>query len=302
MTIEPTDCLTRRRALVAMAKPGLAAFTLPLLGSLALSQEANAQKVGELRPVSIYWLKYEHSQQELIGDLLNTERGDPQREAEIAHQHWYSHETRRRWGAWGPGPRTYAPLEGLASRSLQWKRERVIATAARFIGYGYQHHHIPDWNPPANWPWKETCVGHNGKGFDCSNFTSFVYNQGFGIHMSSGIGRQSRVEAAFERGGQAVHLHTIEFSDDYRERQKTLHTGDLLYIRGREEGPITHVVIWIGSVGRAPHDIPLILDSHGAGVVDEAGQHIPCGVHLRPFRESSWYNRCASHAHRVFHG
>ncbi len=43
------------------------------------------------------------------------------------------------------------------------------------------------------------------------------------------------------------------------------------------------------------------MDSHGSGVEDEHGRPIPCGVHLRPFRESSWYNRCASHAHRVFH-
>ena len=38
----------------------------------------------------------------------------------------------------------------------------------------------------------KTCVGHNGKGVDCSNFSSFVYNQGFGIKMSSAIERADR--------------------------------------------------------------------------------------------------------------
>jgi hypothetical protein len=42
------------------------------------------------------------------------------------------------------------------------------------------------------------------------------------------------------------------------------------------------------------------MDSRGDDVVDDAGAHIPCGIHLRPFREDSWYNRCASHAHRIF--
>jgi cell wall-associated NlpC family hydrolase len=144
-------------------------------------------------------------------------------------------------------------------------------------------------------------MGHNGKGFDCSNFTSFVYNQGFGIRMSSGIERQSEIHDALEGRGHLVSLHRISLPENYEERQKVLRTGDLLYIRGREDGPITHVVIWVGSVGRSPSDVPLIMDSHGGEVVDDDGHHIPCGVHLRPFREDSWYNHCASHAHRVFH-
>jgi cell wall-associated NlpC family hydrolase len=176
----------------------------------------------------------------------------------------------------------------------------VIAAAARFIGYGYQHHHIPDWDPPADWPWKETCVGRNGKGFDCSNFTSFVYNQGFGIRMSSGIERQSETSRALRNHGHGQAVHRIALPALYDERCRALRAGDLLYIRGREEGPVTHVVIWVGHMGRSPSGVPLILDSHGAGVTDDDGRHIPCGVHLRPFRNHSWYARCASHAHRIF--
>ncbi len=175
-----------------------------------------------------------------------------------------------------------------------------MATAARFLGYGYQYHHIPDWNPPRDWPWKETCVGHNGKGVDCSNLTRFVFNQGFGIRISSAIHIQAEREHALEVPHKSIAIRTVELPDGYVERQQTLHTGDLVYIRGREDGPVSHVVIWVGSVGRAASDVPLLIDSHGSGVDDDLGRAIPCGVQLRPFREDSWYNRCASHAHRLF--
>ena len=35
------------------------------------------------------------------------------------------------------------------------------------------------------------------------------------------------------------------------------------------------------------------------GVRDSRGASVPCGIHLRPFREDSWYNRSASHALRL---
>ncbi|HEY2838324.1 MAG TPA: NlpC/P60 family protein [Pirellulales bacterium] len=247
----------------------------------------------------MYRLEYQHKHEELVGDLLHSERGDPKLESITPHGEWYSPRIRKSMEGWGPKPRVYPVPAGLAEKSLDWKRERVIAVAARFLGYGYQHHHIPDWDPPADWPWKKTCVGHNGKGVDCSNFTSFVYNQGFGVKMSSAIERQSELKHA-EEGGEATPIERVSIGQKYAVREKLLRTGDLLYIRGREDGPITHVVLWVGSVGRSPGEVPLIIDSHGAGVTDEDGQAIPCGVRVRPFREDSWYNRCASHAHRIF--
>jgi hypothetical protein len=72
-----------------------------------------------------------------------------------------------------------------------------------------------------------------------------------------------------------------------------------VYIRNRE-GRISHVVLWVGPIGRAPDSAPLIIDSHGDGVRDSEGRTIPCGVQLRPFRENSWYNHSASHALRLF--
>jgi len=287
--------VSRREALTAM----FAGAISPAVTRAFAQAPAEAARQSGHAPGSMYRLAYEHRHEDLIGDLLHSERGDPRLESITPHREWYSERMRKTMGAWGPRPRKYPAPAGLAERTHAWKRERVIAVAARFLGYGYQHHHIPDWDPPVRWPWKTTCVGHNGKGVDCSNFTSFVYNQGFGLHMSSAIVRQSELKHA-TRGDESVPLERIAIPHDYAQRQQVLHTGDLLYIRGREDGPITHVVLWVGTVGRSPDDLPLILDSHGSGVKDEDGQAIPCGIHVRPFRKDSWYNRCASHAHRVW--
>ncbi|APW62080.1 NlpC/P60 family protein [Paludisphaera borealis] len=248
-----------------------------------------------------YGVEFRHPIPDLIDDLLSTERGDPRLEASIPHSEWYSKGVERRFHGWGPEPRTYPPLPGLDRRSVDWKRERVIAEAIRFLGYAYQHHHLPDWNPPASWPWTHTCAGGNGKGFDCSNFTSFVYNQGFGIHLNSDVGRQATLEHALEGNhGREIRVHRVELPESYDERIKTLRTGDLVYIRHERDPHVSHVVIWVGPIGRSPSGVPLVIDSHGGGVNDDDGRPIPCGVQLRPYRKSSWYNRRASHAHRLF--
>ncbi len=118
--------------------------------------------------------------------------------------------------------------------------------------------------------------------------------------MSSGIGQQAREHSAAEGPHHHAALHRVALPTDYQARQEVLRTGDLLYILGREGGHVTHVVMWVGSIGRSPSGVPLILDSHGGGEVDDEVRAIPCGIHLRPFRQGSWYDRCASHAHRVF--
>jgi hypothetical protein len=293
-----TTPINRRQAVGLLALGSLAPSRL--VASRVFADEPARNDLPRRASPADYSIAYGGPVEELIGDLLHSERGDPKRESVTPHQEWYSEHVRRRMGAWGPKPRLYTPLEGLSSQPLEWRRERVIAAAERFIGYGYQHHHIPDWNPPAGWPWKTTCVGHNGPGFDCSNFTSFVFNQGFGIKISSGIEEQSRADHGLVEG-HPVRIERVELPTAYDKRLNELRTGDLVYIRGRENGPVTHVVLWVGPIGRAGSGLPLLMDSHGAGVNDDQGRPIPCGVHLRPFRENSWYNRCASHAHRVFH-
>ena len=244
---------------------------------------------------SPYRIEYHWPRGELIGDLEHTERGDHRIEAEIPHALWYAERTRERWGAWGPPARFYPAPAEVATWSAQRKRERVVAVASRFLGYAYQHHHIPDWDPPAHWHWLPTCAGRNGKGVDCSNFTGFVYNLGFGLRINTDVALQARQT---EVAGLAGPIARVDLPATYEERLQTLRTGDLLFIRNNA-GHVSHVVIWIGSIGASPDGIPLVMDSHGEDTRDAEGHLIPCGVHLRPFRKNSWYNMSASHAHRL---
>lgn len=247
---------------------------------------------------SPYEVKYTHSITSLVGDL-DGERGDRRRESSVPHAEWYSPKVKERWRAWGPPARHYPAPPAAAGKSADWKRERVIATAMRFHGYEYQHHHVPDWNPPAGWPWLKVGVGRNGKGFDCSNFTAFVYNLAFGIKPTGAIREQSEQLALRGPDGKEVRAERIEHPGTYAGLVKALKTGDLLYVKGRPDGVVTHVVIWVGAVGRSPDGVPLVLDSHGADTKDANGALIPAGVYLRPFRPNSWYYRSASHAHRL---
>jgi cell wall-associated NlpC family hydrolase len=248
---------------------------------------------------SPYRVEFTLPKGELIGDLEWTERGDRRLEADLPFADWYSRGTLRRWQAWGPVARHYPAPDGLERWTAERKRQRVVAVAMRFLGYGYQHHHIPDWDPPPDWPWKPTCAGRNGRGVDCSNLTGFVYNLGFGLRLSTDVHRQAEERVARGPGaGRTTRIREVELPSSYNERIEALRTGDLVFIRNRRER-ISHVVIWVGPIGRAPDGVPLVIDSHGGNVRDSDGQPIPCGVQLRPFRENSWYNRGAGHALRI---
>jgi cell wall-associated NlpC family hydrolase len=248
---------------------------------------------------SPYTVEFTIPVQELTGDFDKRQRGDPTQESTVAFPLWYSNRARDRYGAWSPPARHYPPPDGLAQRSLEWKQQRVIAVALRFQGYEYQHHHVPDWNPPTGWPWKKVRSGHNGRGVDCSNFTAFAYNLAFGLKMTGDVKTQAEaVEIAGPGSNETTRVQRIEEPATYRELLKTLRTGDLLFIRNKEK-EISHVVLWVGPIGQEPDHAPLILDSHGEGVEDSDGQSIPDGIQLRPFRERSWYYQSSSHAIRI---
>lgn len=251
---------------------------------------------------SPYRLQLTIPEGELIGDILG-ERGDPKRSSRLPFHEWYTRKTEHAWGSWGPPQRHY-PAPNLPRHDAEFKRQRVLAIAARYIGYSYQHHHIPDWDPPANWAWKEVKSGRNGKGVDCSNFTTFVYNLGFGIRPSAAIGKQAEATSFPGPNDELVFARKIELPPEKDQLSTVLRPGDLLFIRGKPEGEVTHVVLWVGRYGAmadgSPSDKPLIMDSHGQGVHDANGNPIPNGIHLRPFAPGSWYFKCASHAHRIF--
>ena len=249
---------------------------------------------------SPYSVKFTYPKAELISDIERGSRGDRQLEATVPFNEWYSPMTLKQWGSWGPRQRIYPAAPEVAGKPVDWLRERAIAVALRFEGYGYQHHHVLDWDPPADWPWKRTNVGHNGKGADCSNFVAFVFNQGFGIKMHTGIHELAEQREMAGPGDKPIRVEHISRPDSSDEWAKTLKPGDLLFIKGGQEKSVTHVVLWIGSLGQSEDGVPLILDSHGDGVKDKNGMTIPCGIYLRPFRQRSWYAKEASHATRVF--
>jgi hypothetical protein len=286
-----------------MPRTSVVGAWIGVLSGLAILPAGMGQAVVARSPGRVYRTPYRVEftlpPAELVGDLEGTERGDRRLEAEIPFHQWYAPRTLERWHAWGPIARDYPAPAGLGRWSAGRKRERVVAVAMRFLGYGYQHHHVPDWDPPPGWPWKPTCAGGNGRGVDCSNLTGFVYNLGFGLRLSTEVHLQAEERAAGgPGGGRMTRIPAVELPSSYEERIRALRTGDLVYVRNRG-GRISHVVIWVGPIGRSPDGVPLVVDSHGEDVRDCEGRSIPCGVQLRPFREGSWYNHSASHALRI---
>lgn len=259
----------------------------------------NAGDDGGMVYRSPYSVRVPWSAQELIPDLLEGERGMVGNEAKLPLNDWYGHS--QPWvGPWGPLPRAYKPPQLALGKSDEWQRARVIATALRFLGYHYRHHYIPDWAPPPGWytP-KPGGTRHDGKGVDCSNFTSFVYNQALGISFSSDIQKQAAITSVTLHGsGLQVPVKLIPRQESADAWARVLKPGDLLFIRPRNSETISHVVIWIGVWGQ-PAGQTLILDSHGADVRDASGALIPEGIHLRPFRPDSWYAVRADHAIRI---
>ena len=246
---------------------------------------------------SPYRVRLPWSDDELIPDLLASERGDPQFSAIIAPADWYG----PRIGRWGPWPRAYPPPAIAQDKSDEWQRARLIATALRFVGYRYRHHHLPDWDPaPDGHPAKPGGVPHDGKGVDCSNFTAFVFNQGLGVAISSDVRKQAATRTAVRNGtDRSFTVATIPQQETAAQWAQILKPGDLLYIRPRNSDSISHVLIWIGTWGISGKGDPLVLDSHGADVRNENGALIPAGVQLRPFRANSWYATRADHALRL---
>ncbi len=258
----------------------------------------------ELRPDNFeyrspYSVNFSFPKEELLFDILKGHRGELKEESSVPYEHWNSQAVRERYGAWGPPARHYRPPELAEGKPAEWRRERVIAVAMRFIGRPYRHHHIPDWTPPAGWPLGK--LEREGCGIDCSNFTSFVYSMALGLKPDSDIKRQSE-ELRIPVGEREGHLEArrIERLESYEAFSKELKTADLLFIKSK--GQVVHVVLWVGRIGASPDGPPLVLDSTGGNRKDSNGVFIPNGVHLRPFTEGSWYFKEASHALRLIHG
>ena len=250
---------------------------------------------------SPYKLTLKYPTEELLFDARGP-RGAAGAESTIPEKEWYSEETRKRCGAWGIPARQFDCPPEVHAKPAEWRRERIVAGAARYIGYEYQHHHVPDWNPPQGWPWNKCCAGKQGKGVDCSNFSGWNYNWGLGIHLNTDIHKQAAMQSVHASHGEAK-CRVIKRPEGnpeqwYEELCRTLQPGDLLYIMTNKMDHVSHVIMWMGSCASSPDGTPLIMDSTGGKIKDSNGHAIPCGIHLRPFAKGSWYHKSFSHAHR----
>jgi cell wall-associated NlpC family hydrolase len=213
---------------------------------------------------------------------------------------------------WGPQSRQYPAVTAPISRALDsvtWKRERLIAVAMQYLGYNYQHHHIPDFDPyDADPTWPASCppvlVSNPTAGIDCSNFSSWNYNYGLGIKLNSALPDQSFPATPIPGpGGKGfITPQVIGRGMKYGALRKILRTGDLLYIRKGPGQAVSHVIMWLGYMGvDSKEGFPLVIDSHdnAPAIVDSNRVTIPPGVQLRPFRPNEWYFREFSHALRI---
>ncbi len=250
---------------------------------------------------SPYRVKFSFTDQELMGDLLTGVRGVWMEQSSVPFSDWYTESTKRRYKSWGPPSKHFSAPDSNFVKTPQWQRERIIAVALRFSGYAYQHHHIPDWEPPVDWPQNPLAKAPVTpvKGIDCSNFTAFVYNLALGIKPTGDVQDQSLLTEMPGPGEKMVtKVWRIEKSESYEKMVTDFKTGDLLYIKNKA-GEVSHVVIWVGKIGVSRDNIPLIIDSTSEGAKDSDGNLIPSGVQLRSVRSSSWYAKSLSHALRV---
>lgn len=196
--------------------------------------------------------------------------------------------------------------------AVNWKRERVLRVAQEYLGYNYQHHHIPDFNPYASqpsWPASNPAVlvNYPTPGIDCSDFSSWNYNFGLGIVLNTAVPEQGLTTTPiyYGSGGSPVTATAVVPTGSgltYQQLCDALRAGDLLYINNTQ-GTVSHVIMWLGVKGQDVNnkDTWLVLDSHDNSppVVDSNSVTIPPGVHIRPFRQNEWYFTSFDHALRI---
>jgi hypothetical protein len=236
----------------------------------------------------------------------------PDRWSVLPREDWYRREAYRLRSfenlAYGTRPIDF-PQPMVYDASPQWERERVLTAAARLVGMHYQHHHIPVFDPyptHPDWPWLKVRSGLRGRGMDCSNFVSWVYNYSLGIRLSGSVKEASEQTTVHGPGDSTTQLSVqpgsqgVAFEDFVAARRP----GDIIYVHS-ERGFISHCILWVGDTLAADangKDKFFIIDSTGPGEIDSNGTRMPDGVQLRPFRRDSWYFRNAAFVHRAIVG
>lgn len=150
---------------------------------------------------------------------------------------------------WGPRPNTY-PLWTIPDECdrIQIMQYRIVLLIKKFIekGWNYCHHHSPSWNTPLEQRVEnqEICSsdgisGEKGwNGLDCTHFTSFVYNWGFGCPLPTLTGDQTC--------GPNAPGRVLPFSTN---QQDQFLPGDILFIAGNSKSNpllVTHGIFWTG--------------------------------------------------------
>lgn len=185
--------------------------------------------------------------QKSIDDFIDQRMLLPQTDA--PEESWY--DTRFRWG---PDSKKHGPVEvpkEIAPKDHRlWKQRLIVTLARRYEGLQHcgvkqgdkfktsQRADIPQKTSGGN-----VMRGHfpgRGYGLDCSNFVSWVYNLGLGIHFTQDCGRLVDHPAAKDSKGIGRPLATGE----------KMEPGDLIFLDRRDpddpESP-PHVLIYCGT-------------------------------------------------------
>lgn len=165
--------------------------------------------------------------------------------------------------SWGPRPNIYGRIKIPANcNSEKFMQKRVVELIKHVVAkkWNYCHHHSPSWVHPtesrividpeniaqsvggegvcskAGLDPKNPNVGWNG--IDCTHYTSWVYNFGFGAPLVTLTGDQ----ACGEKAPGRVLPYTIEEADKFLP-------GDLLFIAANSKSNplvISHGILWTG--------------------------------------------------------
>lgn len=200
--------------------------------------------------------------------------------------------------AWGPRAEQYGAPALPGAEDPEWQRQRVIYVAASYIDTEYQNHHLIDWSPPQSWPMVSTeavRLGHQSRGIDAPNFTAWVYNFGLGIRIPANIRAQAKMRTFTLPDKTSASVITVVSPlahPNFSDLVSQFRMGDLLFFsNGKDRDNAEHVSLWIGQ-DNVSGDYLMIDSYEHVGVIREsAGNHIPTGVQIRPFKETSWHYR-----------
>ena len=245
----------------------------------------------------------------------------------------------------GPNASIYPKVEAKIVEGcdpIKWQQQRILSLVHHIITkkYNYCHHHAPTWTPEAKHlkvPLEVCPPAVNGKkssgdpqlaegtcstgrmmhnepvwnGIDCSTYSSYLYNYGFGAFLVTNIQKQG---CDAKGPGRILNLKV----DDVHKFQ----VADLIYLfRGDgAEKPyvISHVIVWTGIemtfVGDGPYSYNTIKKNVPECQWDKQDAYIQAqrkakkpvyiisdshwnGPGLRPF--AGWYINNFAHVRRI---